>query len=539
EWFNEKAKTCEACEAGFIKFTNTTQKCTSCEDHDGVTCEGKNKFTLDDGFWMPSEWVEANCDKDEPVCMLERIYPCLEDLECSSDQSRRNADDTMSVSTGLLCHAGYSEDTVLCTGCDTDFYMDRSDNQCKRCQPISDADFIQGGCAAGGLILLGVMLCYLWTRGDIFGSMKNVLTALDEQSLKPRHKKLHHRRSAMVTVLLSHLQVVSQASLLFSASSMPSSYASFLAMTSTVNLNFASWIPVKCLSHASSWQWFLDGEFYRSLTVYMAMSMLIMPIMIMSYKRYLREGGRTRASIAKEQKLCKASLLMKRAHMDRREEFYSGLGVKFLMLIHTACATYCFQLYNCRDIVFEAGKSHSWWLVPDYMSACYDFTWNVLTLCSVFVVVFFVVGLPLGLMLVPPFLSKHLQVKQMVPYSRRGRCTDTNFTDIDGTHTNGTDTWVTYYITKEELLCINGTSTMEVVGMKHPLMDVMTTQMQEEAMLYCTIFILFTPSSARWPALGVAFGMILCELLALHEVLSWAAGGTLMGCDVARVLEVQ
>ncbi|KAK3240142.1 hypothetical protein CYMTET_49998 [Cymbomonas tetramitiformis] len=96
---------------------------------------------------------------------------------------------------------------------------------------------------------------------------------------------------------------------------------------------------------------------------------------------------------------------------------FLSLCVLFIILIHPTVTTYMFQLYNCEEIYYESGEKR-WWLVLDRAMECYTDRWRMLRLCSMIVIMFYIIGLPVMLYLACHSLHdmKRVEVRGRIEY---------------------------------------------------------------------------------------------------------------------------
>eukprot|EP00854_Cymbomonas_tetramitiformis_P017557 gene17557-20904_t len=158
----ETAQTCSTCEAGSIKFDNSTDECTSCKNS-GLTCHGGDAFTLEDGYFMAELSIHAACAERSAECVLARTSECDWSPACSSTANRNNMGGALAVPLEAQCGEGYQQGTtVLCGSCEAGYQLSMATGRCREC-PTSVAERV-GAASVVPLFVIMLAGVYLLVR---------------------------------------------------------------------------------------------------------------------------------------------------------------------------------------------------------------------------------------------------------------------------------------------------------------------------------------------------------------------------------------
>eukprot|EP00854_Cymbomonas_tetramitiformis_P008175 gene8174-9707_t len=116
EVYDNTTQSCIPCEAGFIKFDNSSSECADCRDYSyAVKCLGGSTFEVLQGAWLAPNAVHC----DDTTCFFDRLYECLSSNACTNDESSlRVANSLAGVSDLELCSPEKYRVGVMCGGGD-------------------------------------------------------------------------------------------------------------------------------------------------------------------------------------------------------------------------------------------------------------------------------------------------------------------------------------------------------------------------------------------------------------------------------------
>eukprot|EP00854_Cymbomonas_tetramitiformis_P013253 gene13253-15661_t len=186
------------------------------------------QFELEDGFWMASTWVQQNCAPADTACVLARVYPCENSQACSNDAPRQNEGSANHVAEDVLCREGHAGDVVLCKGCDQGYQMKVLTGLCDQCPKNTATVWVQ---------FISVSMLFV----VVIGLMVSILLRLSPNtfSLMLMRSTLS-LTAALLSLLLGHLQILSQTSLIFHQDAIPAVYDDTVTFLGAI-FNIADW----------------------------------------------------------------------------------------------------------------------------------------------------------------------------------------------------------------------------------------------------------------------------------------------------------
>ncbi|KAK3281520.1 hypothetical protein CYMTET_10696 [Cymbomonas tetramitiformis] len=468
EVYNTAAKRCDRCDAGTIKFDNSSEACVSCEGT-GLTCLGGADFALMDGYWMASRYVEAACVVSDVACVMEQVYPCPAILNACSAPSagveRRNMDGAPYVAEPLLCAANHgAASTVLCAGCQAGTAFSHISATCEECE---DAWVLWVRLIALLLVLVGL------SAALVSGLLKHWQGRGATRMARDIHVGL--QLSSLCSVALGHLQVVGQTLLLYSAEVLPPVYRDFLiGPTLLTRVSLPDWFSTVCLMHSLGLRYDAADMYYLNIIIHSALPLLLfVPVVaggmhLVWRNRKGRNWQRLRAALARDASSAsqaagappleggsrcgeaaggeaaamvfprkagrggsgrssamrgrRRTSVMRWGGEDRppatpeeqREQdlvdVQMCIGVNALMLLHPVCATYMFQLFRCTRIYLDHAQH---WVAAEPEVECFTSTWNIMARTATLVIVLYILIVPLLLIAVPHYLKTLCKVRRL------------------------------------------------------------------------------------------------------------------------------
>ncbi|KAK3241906.1 hypothetical protein CYMTET_48366 [Cymbomonas tetramitiformis] len=278
EWHNEEALRCNPCSEDYIKFSNTSTPCTECTQ-EGLKCKGGNEFYVEDGYWIPTEWLQEEClDLDDPTCLLHAVYECRREQACEQEEVQRaNVNGEMYIAEDLLCGSGYTVATALCASCSEGYYYVISSMACISCPASIVWTWLQAASIAVALIGICALL---YKFQDV------LVDGIFADALK-RKESLELLRKALLNVVLGHVQVVSQTVQLYSSSNVPWTYRWFLVPTQSVTFSIVSWIPLSCMYASLGVEGTSETDFYATFGFATSTAAVITVIFMYNLKSFV------------------------------------------------------------------------------------------------------------------------------------------------------------------------------------------------------------------------------------------------------------
>ncbi|KAK3266399.1 hypothetical protein CYMTET_24973, partial [Cymbomonas tetramitiformis] len=296
----ESAEDCKACEETSIKFTNSTEACSSCSETAGITCTGGSEFQLEDGYWMPVEWIKANCPGDAPACFMDKVYKCPSphDTGCAAPAGVRRGNQAAQpyISEAALCREGHRTDVVYCASCERGHYID--EGRCLACPERGTSLWYAMGLPLLVLLVLVVLVAVgiksSWHHSFLTLHRKLTLTASHEHPRVAEAATSVPLSLYLLNVFMGHIQVTIQTNLIFQESDLPRHYRKYLDSSSALTFPAISWLRLDCL--ASSFNLPGDtGNFYWTFMFYACLPFfLALPIGIAVARKRLRRAPHRR-----------------------------------------------------------------------------------------------------------------------------------------------------------------------------------------------------------------------------------------------------
>ncbi|KAK3287373.1 hypothetical protein CYMTET_5114 [Cymbomonas tetramitiformis] len=461
----EDANLCERCEPGTVKFSNSSRPCTNCAGT-ALTCHGGSSYTLKDDWWMAEDSIRQECTQphranDMEECAIERTHECDLGDACRSAENRSNAADEMYVQERLLCAEDRRRDVALCGSCAPGGYTMSVDGHCDRCPSDPWRVWIQ---PIALTLLMLVLLLVAWEVRKGFlraaaneGSMQDELRETAEAQADAEEAKTGSR--GVVSIWGGWLQVSAQAMHIYDRDVIPGlCWDLLVGLDVVVNVRLFDWVGLDCLMFTM-----LGGnsdlqnlrDFYWSFSFYASIPLVLLPLSFRVAYRILtsvdiptvdqclphdaapvqreqarhysgsRETGDADEIYEPElqsQEPSKAAAADKTVRELQHEAaspatHETGPGQKFLIIsvfvltfIQPTVATYMFQVFNCDPIYHETVEAQ-YFLVIDRRIECFStVTWWVIAGIAVFVILTYVVGMPIGML----FVLRHFHRQKRV-----------------------------------------------------------------------------------------------------------------------------
>ncbi|KAK3259292.1 hypothetical protein CYMTET_31703, partial [Cymbomonas tetramitiformis] len=405
ERYIENARTCEVCAEGTLKFDNSTDACYECGDQ-GIACQGGSRYTLDDGYWLAAVSVarcrEAGNDAEE--CVFERVYACDIEAACTSSD-RTNADDEVAVSTSSQCAEGYRADVPLCSVCDAGYEM--TWKRCKLCSETIAEYIVQLFGLLIGLLLALTLLWYLLKRYH----QRSVTKAHSADELGERNPG-----SGMGEVFSSYIQIMTQHLHVLPEDVFPSVYYDFIKCFSVFDFSLVSWVSVQCLiAGSTSGPTFEEvmgfGTFYFEFLTTTVTPFLIALSAMGPLTRKLKKKSQVfwRANMTHESQKSPAPEPSGDDDVAHPDVTYM-IASFMLTFIHPSVSTACFNVFFCDGIHFES-EQIDYFLHSDRSAQCFTSQWFSFMALAIFVILAYVLLLPIGLIVLTFNLHGRKKVK--------------------------------------------------------------------------------------------------------------------------------
>ncbi|KAK3267850.1 hypothetical protein CYMTET_23619, partial [Cymbomonas tetramitiformis] len=303
----ETAQTCSTCEAGSIKFDNSTDECTSCKNS-GLTCHGGDAFTLEDGYFMAELSIHAACAERSAECVLARTSECDWSPACSSTANRNNMGGALAVPLEAQCGEGYQQGTtVLCGSCEAGYQLSMATGRCREC-PTSVAERV-GAASVVPLFVIMLAGVYLLVRQKAPAGIGS--PPLDPSESEERDSvataAMHaagrrlDRAQNFGRILANNVQVMMQHAEIFQEEVFPNIFLQFLrGMLLNLDVSMVQWLALQCIvAGVSSGPTVREalgfGVFYLDLILSMLLPCFILlpivvytaPMLFAHAKRYL------------------------------------------------------------------------------------------------------------------------------------------------------------------------------------------------------------------------------------------------------------
>lgn len=467
EQYLEDANLCKRCDAGTIKFSNSSDPCIDCTDT-ALTCHGGSSYTLKDDWWMAVESVRRACSQPHKAdgveeCVLQRTHACDAGGGCRSSKNRSNAAGETHIQEELLCAEDRRADVALCGSCSSAAYHMSASGKCNRCPRDPWRAWIQPIVLT---LLVVILVTAAWKLRKVLlstGSDKTT-TQADLQEFtegKATVEDMHATSSSVLEIWGGWLQVTTQAIRIFDQDAIPALYWDFLVgLDVVVNVRIFDWVGFDCFtftifgedSHLGNL-----GGFYWSFAFYALIPLVLLPPSCRVAYRILTDvnistiddvpahygslvqeelvgsdsghagandadGDREQMGLNKHMKevvavnetLCKHPEV---ASMDDVNAVDNEAGKRFLIIaifiltyIQPTVATYMFQVFNCDPIHFE-DLGVQYFLAMDRRIECFSTaSWWALASIAVFLILTYVVGMPIGLLFVLRYLHQRKRV---------------------------------------------------------------------------------------------------------------------------------
>ncbi|KAK3264971.1 hypothetical protein CYMTET_26317 [Cymbomonas tetramitiformis] len=470
EQYLEDANVCERCDAGTIKFSNSSDPCIDCTET-ALTCHGGSSYTLKDDWWMAVESVRRACSQAHKAdgveeCVLQRTHVCDAGGGCRSSKNRSNAAGETHIKEELLCAEDRRADVALCGSCSSAAYHMSASGKCNRCPRDPWRAWIQPIVLT---LLVLILVATAWTLRKVLlstGSDK-ATTQIELQEFteaKATVDDMHATSSGVFEIWGGWLQVTTQAIRIFDQDAIPALYWDFLVgLDVIVNVQVFDWVGFDCLtftifgedSHLGNL-----GGFYWSFAFYALIPLVLLPPSCRVAYRILTDVnistiddftahygslvqeelvgtdcGHAEANDADEDReqtgsnkhmkevaavnetLCKHPEVASMDDVDVVDNDDNEAGQRFLIItifiltyIQPTVATYMFQVFNCDPIHFE-DVGVQYFLAMDRRIECFSTaSWWALASIAVFLILTYVVGMPIGLLIVLRYLHQRKRV---------------------------------------------------------------------------------------------------------------------------------
>ncbi|KAK3239757.1 hypothetical protein CYMTET_50340 [Cymbomonas tetramitiformis] len=287
EVYYEDADQCTTCGLGSVKLTNSTQACSSCSEVLGISCPGGSEFYLEDGYWMPVEWIRANCPAESPDCFIDKVYQCPSphDKGCVAprDDPRINEAAKPYIPEAALCRGGHRADVVYCAACDRGYHMHML-RGCLECPESEGALGLTLGLPVLAMLLL-LLLLFVGIRWSWYQSLPLLHRNLTTCSAPENHKggvgaAPQLLSLSLMNVFVGHLQVTFQTTLIYRSAVIPRYYGTTLNSANMVSFSMISMLPIACIADHFDLPAGV-GNFYWTFTFYAALPFVFaIPILI-------------------------------------------------------------------------------------------------------------------------------------------------------------------------------------------------------------------------------------------------------------------
>ncbi|KAK3276737.1 hypothetical protein CYMTET_15220 [Cymbomonas tetramitiformis] len=245
--FFYEANICEDCQAGSIKFDNSTEPCSDCSQHQ-VVCNGLDEYTLDDGYWLAAASATrcVTSGGDTLECVFQRIYMCDVEEACSS-LHRTNKAGEFTISAELQCATGYRSDVPLCGACQGGY--EQKLNACERCPSQAAPHWVWFASAVISVATLLAVVLGLMRRASqvVVGSDRSPWLVVAKQ----RRLAKARRAQGLVSVLAGYVQVMGQHAQVFDVQVFPKVYLGFL-QTLSFSFSVVSFGGFQCMMAGST-----------------------------------------------------------------------------------------------------------------------------------------------------------------------------------------------------------------------------------------------------------------------------------------------
>ncbi|KAK3260113.1 hypothetical protein CYMTET_30916 [Cymbomonas tetramitiformis] len=214
EVYDESIQSCTACEAGYIKFDNTSSACTDCGDYSyAVKCLGGSSFEVLQGAWLAPNTVHC----DDTPCFFDRLYECLASKACTNNENAlRIASSFLEVSNLELCNTEmYYSSGVMCGGgdpviCATNHIWFLDSTTCVECPELWAS-------LASCLLFIVVALTLLYFIYRLFSALKRQYE-MDETNLEMASEiNSLMQASGAISLMAGYVQVMGQVAFIYDA----------------------------------------------------------------------------------------------------------------------------------------------------------------------------------------------------------------------------------------------------------------------------------------------------------------------------------
>eukprot|EP00854_Cymbomonas_tetramitiformis_P002369 gene2369-3098_t len=363
EVYDESIQSCTACEAGYIKFDNTSSACTDCGDYSyAVKCLGGSSFEVLQGAWLAPNTVHC----DDTPCFFDRLYECLASKACTNNENAlRIASSFLEVSNLELCNTEmYYSSGVMCGGgdpviCATNHIWFLDSTTCVECPELWAS-------LASCLLFIVVALTLLYFIYRLFSALKRQYE-MDETNLE------------MASEINSLMQASGAISLMagYVQGGVGVDTMQAVTMPWAILFGFSLVYNVIIMRNISS-----KHEQARSKSTHEAEVLMMRRI----------GGGKLPKTLTDE--------VLRRRNWERSVWISCANGTLFLMMqVHPEVGIILFQLMQCVPYYHDDEDGDvQYWLKSDISVQCFTQQWIIGTVIASLMLLIFVAGLPATLM---------------------------------------------------------------------------------------------------------------------------------------------
>ncbi|KAK3256560.1 hypothetical protein CYMTET_34308 [Cymbomonas tetramitiformis] len=397
-------KRCVSCSPGYIKFDNSTTECTECPT--GLTCLGKDRYVLEDGYYMAPQ-SDTLCGRQDAECVLRRVVHCDDREEaCASgvEEARENTPGSTEIPLETLCMSGYKSSVVLCSSCEEGHYYTYR-GSCEECESV--ASLVARLVLSSILLAAGVVALARWVHAN----------SLKDDGATRLHFYFKAAKNASVgadcvTIAVNHIQMMSQVRIVFNSDQIPAGMRLFFNTFAIFSISVLEILGLPCL-------WYRlfgtspidDHRNIINLVLHCVLPVLIaapMPYLyftgrIAQFRKDMRsisqkdlQGGPREPSNLKRKSIVDSFQSQHEKSIPFWVTVYLPLAFFLLIFIHPLVTTHLFQMFNCREYYF-LGAHRVAWLEMDRSVQCFTSAWWVSAGMSIVVIIGYVVGFPMGL----------------------------------------------------------------------------------------------------------------------------------------------
>ncbi|KAK3261041.1 hypothetical protein CYMTET_30036 [Cymbomonas tetramitiformis] len=422
--FLEAANLCSPCGLGTLKLSNSTAACHDCSQDAGVECPGGDRYTLNEGYWMAAESVQL-CDLDAAdleECVFDRVHACGDKSgACASSDPRTNAADTIHVAEDKLCSQGHRSDVVLCAACSVGYTM-QDDGGCRSCPDESWRTWLQAVLVLAVMAALATAIARI-VRSSREGSARSnnqasttqaTQVAMDESAEAMEDtQEVRTSTSDVFGIWSGWIQVSAQSANIYDRDVLPGAYGELLEFLTVFNAPVLRWLSVQCIMFTIFPHWESGVGYYWTFAMYAFCPMVVgVPSLLAVYRVLSVElRGLQEPRCAGEftpRQMGDAGSTPEAPQEEKPDYFHVALFL--LLFFQSAVATAMFQVFDC-DAIYSDDAAVSYFMAVDRTMQCFESaSYYIVAGIAVFVILVYVLGLPIALGAVLRFLHDRKQV---------------------------------------------------------------------------------------------------------------------------------